>query len=124
VAGVNGDVGNRLLWWLMGIFSVMIVSLVGVTLSKMNTMQDEISSLKVADARIDASLRQVDIMAVVTREEQMKRTAALSAVDSRLINLEYGLKNCESRLNTQSERLLQINKRLDSRGIGDKGEMQ
>ena len=76
--------GNKLIWWLLGIFSAFILLAVSVVVSKIDKSDVRISSIKENMAAMQESVKQIDELLRITRGEQVDKTVRFSDMSNRL----------------------------------------
>lgn len=119
----NGN-GTKLIWWILGIAATGFFLITGVGLNRVGILADTVTALQLKIATIEAEQKQLLSLANTTRNEQVDRTLKFATMDNKLSIMEIQLKQLERRSDTISDRVLSINKRLDSKQGTQDREMQ
>lgn len=112
---------DKLVWWIIGVLTLVAGFVISSTVEKVDRCETRIGTLERSESTSQYQMRQLDTLLNTTRTEQIERTRTLGEIKEALALMKMAQENFTTRLNTMSQRILSINRRLN--GGKDTGDI-
>jgi len=102
---VNGTNGTKLVWWILGVVGTVLALGVFSFMNTLDKLATRINALEVTLSANMEHIKQMEVLATATRNEQIERTLKFGDIGNRIAVVETSAKILELRIENLGEKL-------------------